>query len=208
MKISPSLIALFFALLLGQAAPAAQLRWHADSLSLRMEEVKQLPPLPEGVAELKFTELYKLPVGPRGLELTEKVRALAGKRVRVLGFMVRQAKSAPGLVMLSPYELTTNENEYGLSDDLPPAIIFVEVARYEDVSVPFTPGPLLLTGTLEVGRREEADGRFSEIRLRLDEPATASPAAATSLSSDAAPAASSPLPSVSAGATTTPPSTS
>ncbi|HEY9248960.1 MAG TPA: hypothetical protein VIO38_07500 [Rariglobus sp.] len=207
MKTAYSLIALFLTLLLGQSARAAQLRWNADSLSLRMEEVKQLPPPPAGVAELKFAELYKLPVGPRGLELTEKVRSLAGKRVRVLGFMVRQAKSAPGLVMLAPYELATNENEYGLSDDLPPAIIFVEVARYEDVSVPFTPGPLLLTGTLEVGRREEADGRFSEIRLRLDEPAPVTPAAA-SLSSDAAPAASAPLPSVSAGVTTTLPSKS
>lgn len=190
MKPVLTILGLILALFIGRNVWAAQLRWHADALSLQMEEGGKLPVLPEGVVELKFSELYKLPVGPRGLELTEKVRSLAGKRVRVLGFMVRQAKSSPGLVMLAPYELITNENEYGLSEDLPPGIIFVEVSRYEDLSVPYTPGPLLLTGTLDVGRRGEADGRVSEIRLRLDEPVRATPGAP--LSSDAA--ASTPVP--------------
>jgi hypothetical protein len=183
-------LSLFVALVFGATVQAAQLRWNADSLSLRIEELNKLPPLPEGVAELKFSDLYKMPVGPRGLELTEKVRALDGRRVRVLGFMVRQAKSDPGLLMLAPYELTTNEVEFGASDDLPPSLIFVVVPKYDDVAVPFTPGPLLLTGTLEVGRREEPDGRFSEIRLKLDEPPSPKPASA-------------PLPSASDGSNTT-----
>jgi hypothetical protein len=165
----------------GATGRAAQLRWNADALVLRIEELSKLPPLAEGVSELKFADLYKLPVGPRGLELTEKVRSLDGRRVRVLGFMVRQAKSAPGLLMLAPYELSTNEVEFGTSDDLPPSLIFVEVPKYEDLSVPFTPGPLLLTGTLEVGRREEADGRFSEVRLKLDESLSPKPASADPL---------------------------
>lgn len=184
-------LAITFILLACAAAGlrAGQLRWHADSLSLRLEEVDQLPPPPAGVAELKFTELYKMPVGPRGLELTDTVRALAGKRVRVLGFMVRQAKGSPGVAILSPYEIATNENEYGVADDLPPALIYVEVSRYEDIAVPYTPGPLLLTGVLELGRREEADGRVSEIRLRLDEPAEDDRPAASA--SSTAPAAAS-----------------
>jgi len=176
----------------GLSTQAAQLRWHADALSLSTEERQKLPALPEGVAELKFETIFKLPVGPRGLELTDKVRALNGQRVRVLGFMVRQAKSNPGMLMLAPYELSTNEVEYGASEDLPPSIIFVEVQKYEDVSVPYTPGPLLLTGTLEIGRREEADGRYSELRLKLDPPLSPQPAAPS-------------LPSVSDGSKATPP---
>jgi hypothetical protein len=32
---------------------------------------QELPPLPKGVAELKFSEFFVNPVGPRGLELTD-----------------------------------------------------------------------------------------------------------------------------------------
>lgn len=169
-------------LLAAAAARANPFNWNADALSLRLEEVRQLPPPPAGVEELKFTEIYKLPVGPRGLELTDRVRSLAGKRVRILGFMVRQTRSAPGLAMLAPYALRTNETEFDFADDLPPTVIFVQVPKYEDVAVPFTPGPLLLTGTLEIGARQESDGRVSEIRLLLGDdahPSTA-PAAAAS----------------------------
>lgn len=57
---------------------------------------------------------------------------------------------------------------------LPPLPEGVEELRFsEDPGVhgerlPHTPGPLLLTGLLEVGRREEVDGRVSVARLVLD----------------------------------------
>jgi hypothetical protein len=40
-------------------------------------------------------------------------------------------------------------------------------------TVPFTPGPLLLTGTLSVGNRQEPSGRVSLVRLQLDPPTEA-----------------------------------
>jgi hypothetical protein len=150
------------------AATARGLGWHADALSVELAAVDRLPPPPEGVAELKFSEFFKTPAGPLGLEPTGKLRALAGRRVRILGFMARQAKPSPGMAILAPFAMATNEYEYGLADDFPPNVVFVEVPRFADLAVPYTPGPLLLTGTLEFGRREEADGRVSLVRLRLD----------------------------------------
>lgn len=156
------------------AADAAQLRLHADDYALRLEKEGRLPASGSDVAELRFADLFKLPAGPRGLETTDKVRALDGRRIRILGFMVKQAKPLPGMLLLSPFEITTNEVEYGIADDLPPSLVLVEVPAYEDLGVPFTPGPLLLTGVLEVGPRVERDGRSFMFRLRLDEKAGAS----------------------------------
>ncbi len=166
-------LSLVLLLLLGglaAAIPAAArgLGWHADALAVELAAADRLPPPPAGVAELKFSEFFRSPAGPLGLELSERIRALDGRRVRLLGFMVRQAKPSPGIAILAPFALATNEFEYGLADDFPPNVVFVEVPRFADLAVPFTPGPLVLTGTLELGRREEADGRVSQVRLRLD----------------------------------------
>lgn len=38
----------------------------------------ELPPLPEGVEELKFADFYKMPVGPKGLEPSEKLLGMNG----------------------------------------------------------------------------------------------------------------------------------
>lgn len=191
--------ALFFA-----AAPAhhaKSLGWQADELGVTLARLDKLPKIPDGVELLRFDDFYKKPVGKYGLEYSERVQALAGKRVRILGFMVRQEKPVPGLVLLAPYALVTNEAEYGLCDDFPPEILFVhlpegrlagrglgkmdapfasplfaetghehchsdhEGAVARERSAPWIPGPLLLTGKLETGRREEADGRVSHVRL-------------------------------------------
>lgn len=147
---------------------ADPLRIHADALALRLEEQDRLPPVPADVAELKFGDVFERPAGPAGLKITDAVRRLDGKRVRLLGFMVRQQRPTPGMILFAPFPLVTSEDEYGLADDLPPQLFFVSVPKYRDIAVPFTPGPLLLTGTLSLGPREEADGRVSHLRLQLD----------------------------------------
>lgn len=169
--------ALLAALLALAARPlsAKTLGWNADTLAAGLTKAGKLPPPPAGVADLEFSEFFQTPIGPRGLEFTAKARRLAGQRVRILGFMVRQGQPAPGMLLLAPYALTTAEGEYGLCDDLPPATVFVPVPRYADLAVPFTPGPLVLTGRLELGPHEEADGRVSQIRLVLDPEPAASP---------------------------------
>jgi hypothetical protein len=151
-----------------------------------------LPPLPEGIEELKFAEFFRTPVGPRGLDCTDRLRALDGKRVRILGFQVREEISnctdcatdtvrpgakprpawinhlVPGRLLLSPSLATINMAHYGLCDDLPPQTIYVTVPDFFGEPVPFTPGLLLLTGTLSVGNETEPDGRISIVRLELE----------------------------------------
>lgn len=148
---------------------ASTMGWNADALSLSLARAGKLPPPLSGVAQLSFAELFKSPIGPAGFEFSDKARQLDGKLVRILGFMIHQDEALNGVLMLAPFALSTNEAEYGLCDDLPPAIVFVTVPKSRDARVPFTPGPLVLTGTLELGARTEADGRVSYIRLQLSD---------------------------------------
>ena len=156
---------------------ASTLGWNADALATSLAQAGKLPPPAPGVAALSFGELFKSPIGPVGFEFSDKARQLDGKLVRILGFMIHQDEAPKGVLMLAPFALSTNEAEYGHCDDLPPAVVFVTVPKSRDALVPFSPGPLVLTGHLELGARTEADGRVSHIRLLLSE----EPAAQTSV---------------------------
>jgi hypothetical protein len=129
-----------------------------------------LPPLPDGVAELRFGEFFEMPVGRYGLKPTLKFLGLDGKRIRMLGYMARQETPLPGFFIFSPIPVNVAEEADGMADDLPPSIVFVHMPRDRDKIVPYTPGLLLLTGTLSLGAKEEADRRVSHVRLMLDPP--------------------------------------
>ncbi len=130
----------------------------------------ELPPLATGVTELKFSEFYRQPTGPRGLEFTDKLRSLDGKRVRILGYMVKQEKPVAHCFLLTPVPVRLNEEEYGFCEDMPSAVLHVFTDSSAPATVPLTPGLLLLTGTLSIGNHMEADGRISSVRLQLDPP--------------------------------------
>jgi len=137
----------------------------APTLEVRGE----LPPPPAGIAALKFGEFFQMPVGPLGLEPSEKLTALNGKRVRLVGYMVREETAATaGRFLLSPLPVTLGDEDESLADDLPPTAVFVHVQGAKERGTPFIPGLLKLTGTLEVGAKDEADGRVSAVRLVLD----------------------------------------
>ena len=129
---------------------------------------QEIPPLPAGVTELKFSELFVSPIGDRGLTFTEKLRSLDGKRVRVLGYMAQQEQPVPGMFLFSTIPVRLNEEHYGLADDLPAATMFVFMPAQRDQVVRHAPGLMLLTGTLSIGNHEEADGRISAVRLKLE----------------------------------------
>lgn len=130
----------------------------------------ELPPLPTGVSDLKFSDFFIRPVGARGLELTERLRQLDGTRVHILGYMVRQEAPPPGRLLLTPTPAGIHEHDNGLADDLPASTVFVSVRTSSREPVPHMPGLMLLTGTLNVGNRTEPDGRISVVRLALDPP--------------------------------------
>lgn len=128
-----------------------------------------LPPLPEGVAHLHHRDLYRLPVGPRGLEYSEVAHELEGSRVRMAGYVVRSVGTAQlGYFILSPIPVTLHDAEMGPCDDLPATIVY---CRFPTGVMPFAPeGAIEVTGTLELGPRAERDGRVSSVRLILDAP--------------------------------------
>jgi hypothetical protein len=128
-----------------------------------------LQPLPPGVTELQLRDFYKLPVGPRGLEPTEKLLSLKDKRVRVVGYMVQAEEPTPGLFMLSLVPVNIPDKEDGPSDDLPGSTLFVHMpASDADKILAYRPGLWELVGTLKLGGQEEANGRVSYVRLMLD----------------------------------------
>lgn len=137
-----------------------------------------LPPLPPGVSELKFSDFFRQPIGPRGLEYTDQLRSLEGRRIRILGYMVQQTKPVDRCFLFAPMPVSLNEHEYGHADDLPATALHVLTDEAAPAQTPFTPGPLLLTGKLSLGNRTEADGRISTVRLLLDPPTAEQKAAA------------------------------
>jgi hypothetical protein len=125
-------------------------------------------PTAAGVADLKFRDFFRLPVGPRGLEPSERLLALDGKRVRLIGYMADREEPAAGFLILAPLPVSIAEVEDGPADDMPASVAYVHLDGFADRTLPYMPGLLQFTGTLSVGAREEADGRVSTVRLQLD----------------------------------------
>lgn len=156
---------------LGALALGLSVQMHAFAGTEHSAPASALPALPADVAELKFKDFFTMPVGPRGLEMTPKLLALHGKRVRILGYMAQQEDPHPGFLMLTPVPVNLAEASEGMADDLPPATLFVHLPPSQANNVAsHRPGLLVLTGTLSVGNHEEGDGRISVVRLQLDAP--------------------------------------
>ena len=124
------------------------------------------PPDLSGLPELELTDLIKRPVGPLGLELSDHVKELEGKHVRVTGFMVHTDWADQTSFMLAGYPSNVSEREFGPCDDLPPIQLFVKLPG--GVKSGFQRGVLVLAGTLRTGSAEETNDRRSFLRLELD----------------------------------------
>jgi hypothetical protein len=123
---------------------------------------------------LDFHDLYRMPVGPMGLEPSDKLLALNGQRVRMTGFMVDYDGPLPGAFMFSPLPVNLSEEEEGQADDLPASAVFVHLpAEYAAKAVPFHPGPVEIVGRLELGAHDEANGRRSFVRVYAEVPTAA-----------------------------------
>ena len=126
-----------------------------------------LTPAPEGVTDLTFAEFFG-PIGDRGLDYSEKLRGLAGRRVRLAGFMVREQERAPGRYRLAAWPVVVESQGLCTFDDTPPSTAYVVVPAAGQQPPPWQPGRLVVTGVLEFGPRAESDGRNSFVRLVLD----------------------------------------
>ncbi len=123
------------------------------------------------ITEPRVGDFFAMPFGPRGREITAKLRALDGKRVRLSGYMARQQGPHRGYFTLTPVPLNVAEAFDALADDLAPATLFMHLppGQANDVAS-HKPHLLVVTGTLGVGHQEEADRGNSIVRLQLDAP--------------------------------------
>ena len=133
-----------------------------------------LPTSSRGVSDLKFRDMYTLPVGPRGLEPTPRLLGLHEKRVRMVGYMVRQEAPAPGQFLLAPIPVALGDEDDSLADDLPPNVVLIETDAARGHRVAYRSGLMTLIGVLHVGARAPAslDGRVFGVSLSLDAAST------------------------------------
>jgi len=143
-------------------------------LGISLPEAKAAPNTVQSspYSAIKFSDLYKMPVGPEGLEPSERLFKLAEQRVSLLGYVVAESPSVPGRVILSPLPITMDEEDEGLADDLPPTVVFVHFDPSNTVIKTLLDQPsgtlLKIRGILSIGQQEEADGRVSSIRLTIE----------------------------------------
>jgi hypothetical protein len=159
--------------------------WKWTSLSLLAELAFAVavasPDLPAGsAAEPASMQLQELlATGPTGLGPSARARSLAGRRVRLVGFMARLEEAPRGAFWLASRPLTCDEGGAG-TGDLPLDAVRVVVRSAPDREVAWLPGPIEVTGTLQVGREEDALGGTSGFRLLLDRAGEGDPPAPAS----------------------------
>jgi hypothetical protein len=121
---------------------------------------------------LSFSQFFTMPIGARGLELSEALRSAHGQQVSISGYMVAQEQQRPGQFFFTPRPVRMSEHADGEADDLPPGTLSVMLsATQRDRMLVHRDRRIQLTGTLSVGRFEDASGRVSWAQLTLPESA-------------------------------------
>ncbi len=120
------------------------------------------------VLDLPFADFFRSPIGPKGLEITDKLQQAHGQQVRLVGYLVQQEKPVPGRFMFTARPVQMSEHADGEADDLPPATVMVTLdAQHKDWLVPHVRGLVALQGVLSVGRSQASDGRVTWVQLQL-----------------------------------------
>jgi hypothetical protein len=128
----------------------------------------------ETPVDLPFEAFFARPIGPRGLEPSQRLQAANGHCVRLQGYMVAREQATPGSFLLTSRPTRLSEHADGDADDLPPATVSVQLHPSQRARiVTAQAGLLALTGRFQLGRAEDADGRVSWFRLLLEPDALA-----------------------------------
>lgn len=129
---------------------------------------------------LELQAFFKMPIGPKGLEVSDKVLNASGKKVRLTGYMVKNELPMPGVFMLTPRPLQMSEHADGDANDLPASVCWVYLDdRQKNWLVPHVPGLLTVEGQFTFKRIEASDGSVAWFHLNL------APDAVSAVSSDA-----------------------
>jgi hypothetical protein len=117
---------------------------------------------------LEFQSFFKMPIGPKGLEVSNKVKQSSGKQVWLTGYMVKSEVPTPGAFMLSPRPVQMSEHADGDANDLPASVCWVYLDESQkNWVVPHTPGPITVMGQFNFQRIEAPDGTVAWFHLQL-----------------------------------------
>jgi hypothetical protein len=117
---------------------------------------------------LELQAFFKLPIGPKGLEVTQKVLDASGHLVRLTGFMVKNEMPLQGAFMLAPRPIQLSEHADGDANDLPASVCWVYLDNSQkNWLVPHIPGPVTVEGHFTLKRVEAPDGSISWFHLQL-----------------------------------------
>ncbi|MEY4447000.1 MAG: hypothetical protein RLZZ433_15 [Pseudomonadota bacterium] len=124
------------------------------------------------VMPLELRSFFKIPMGPRGMEVTQDVQKASGQRVRITGYMVKYENPLPGSFLLSPRPVQMSEHADGDANDLPAAVCWVYLdPSQSNLSIPHLPGPITVEGQFKFKREEAADGSVAWFHLQLSKDA-------------------------------------
>lgn len=151
----------------------AGMAWWLRGVPREVAEVKEVPKMigeeeAVGYAAFEFGKVFKRPAGPKGLEYTAEARELDGKRVRMTGYMVRHWHEDASVFLFTEHPMVLNVAEYGLADDLPPDAVHVIQEVLPGRAPDWVRQQLVVYGRLELGPRQEQDGRVSQVRLHAE----------------------------------------
>jgi hypothetical protein len=118
-------------------------------------------------AALAFSDFFR-PASTK-LQPSDRLLALDGQRVRIVGFMAQMEDGPSGAFYLAARPVNCDEGGAG-TGDLPPDAVLVVVPWSAGAEIRFLPGPLEVVGTLHLGAATRQDGSPSRIRIVLDSP--------------------------------------
>ena len=122
-------------------------------------------------ASLPVLQVRELLEPGADLRPSAKATALAGRRVRLVGFIADMELSAPGVLYLVPQPVRCDEAGGGTAD-LPPETVLVTLPSLaREVPQPAA-GLVEVIGTLDVGNRPGPQGNASNFRLLMEQPTT------------------------------------
>jgi hypothetical protein len=116
---------------------------------------------------LAFSDFFR-PASTK-LQPSDRLLALHGQRVRIVGFMAQMEDGPSGAFYLAARPVNCDEGGAG-TGDLPPDAVLVVVPWSAGAEIRFLPGPLEVVGTLHLGAATRQDGSPSRIRIVLDSP--------------------------------------
>lgn len=129
-------------------------------------------PLPAPADEREVVSIRDLAAdGPQGLVPSARARSLAGEQIRLVGFMVETEEPSVGGFWVASRPVECDEGGGG-TGDLPPDAVRVVLRANPGELVPHVPGPLVVTGVLEIGGDPGPDVPPSAFRLVVDRRAT------------------------------------